>query len=44
MSSGGFAVRRRLLSGSIAVLASYVRSAWGNAAPSVSTLDVLEAR
>jgi mono/diheme cytochrome c family protein len=28
----------------IAVLASYVRSAWGNAAPAVSTLDVLEAR
>ncbi len=28
----------------IAVLASYVRSAWGNAAPSVSTLDVLNAR
>jgi len=28
----------------IAVLASYVRSAWGNAAPAVSTLDVLDAR
>ncbi|MFL6699645.1 MAG: c-type cytochrome [Vitreoscilla sp.] len=28
----------------IAVLASYVRSAWGNAAPPVSALDVLEAR
>ena len=28
----------------IAVLASYVRGAWGNAAPSVSTLDVLNAR
>ena len=28
----------------IAVLASYVRSAWGNAAPPVSALDVLNAR
>ena len=28
----------------IAVLASYVRSAWGNAAPSVGALDVLNAR
>ena len=28
----------------IAVLATYVRNAWGNAAPSVSALDVLEAR
>jgi len=28
----------------IAVLASYVRSAWGNAAPAVSALDVLDAR
>ena len=28
----------------IAVLASYVRGAWGNAAPAVSTLDVLDAR
>jgi mono/diheme cytochrome c family protein len=28
----------------IAVLASYVRSAWGNAAPPVSALDVLDAR
>jgi mono/diheme cytochrome c family protein len=28
----------------IAVLASYVRSAWGNAAPAVSALDVLNAR
>ncbi len=28
----------------IAVLTSYVRSAWGNAAPPVSALDVLEAR
>ena len=28
----------------IAVLASYLRSAWGNAAPAVSALDVLEAR
>ncbi len=28
----------------IAVLASYVRNAWGNAAPAVSTLDVLNAR
>jgi mono/diheme cytochrome c family protein len=28
----------------IAVLASYVRSAWGNSAPAVSTLDVLNAR
>ena len=28
----------------IAVLATYVRNAWGNAAPPVSTLDVLEAR
>ena len=28
----------------IAVLASYVRSAWGNSAPAVSALDVLNAR
>ena len=28
----------------IAVLATYVRNAWGNAAPPVSTLDVLNAR
>jgi len=28
----------------IAVLASYVRGAWGNAAPAVSTLEVLNAR
>ena len=28
----------------IALLATYVRSAWGNAAPSVSALDVLDAR
>ena len=28
----------------IAVLASYVRNAWGNSAPAVSTLDVLNAR
>jgi len=28
----------------IALLASYVRSAWGNAAPAVSALDVLNAR
>ena len=28
----------------IAVLATYVRNAWGNAAPTVSALDVLEAR
>ena len=28
----------------IAVLATYVRGAWGNAAPEVSTLDVLNAR
>ena len=28
----------------IAVLATYVRAAWGNAAPPVSALDVLEAR
>ena len=28
----------------IAVLATYVRAAWGNAAPAVSALDVLEAR
>lgn len=28
----------------IAVLATYVRNAWGNAAPAVSALDVLEAR
>ena len=28
----------------IAVLATYVRSAWGNAAPPVSTLDVFDAR
>jgi mono/diheme cytochrome c family protein len=28
----------------IATLASYVRSAWGNAAPAVSTLEVLDAR
>jgi mono/diheme cytochrome c family protein len=28
----------------IAALASYVRNAWGNAAPAVSTLDVLNAR
>jgi mono/diheme cytochrome c family protein len=28
----------------IAVLASYVRSAWGNTAPAVSALDVLDAR
>ncbi len=28
----------------IAVLASYVRNAWGNAAPAVGALDVLEAR
>ena len=28
----------------IAVLASYVRSAWGNGAPAVSALDVLDAR
>jgi mono/diheme cytochrome c family protein len=33
-----------LKDGEIAVLASYVRGAWGNAAPAVSALDVLDAR
>jgi mono/diheme cytochrome c family protein len=28
----------------IAALATYVRNAWGNAAPAVSAVDVLEAR
>ena len=28
----------------IALLASYVRNAWANAAPAVSTLEVLNAR